>query len=123
MKNNTGPFEVTDEYYEDLDAAAHELAEAEYQLSLITDGVDIMEKTLMFKADQEYKTTTNSNKSLPIELQRREAKRSPEYAHAVRAKAAAKRAQSLAKSKRFDLDKRFDEWRTRSADKRNAGRY
>ena len=123
MQNKNSPFEVTEEYYRNLEASAIELAEAEYQLSLMTDGVDILEKSLMYKADLDFKAATESNKALPVDLQRREAKRSPEYAHAVRAKAAAKRAQSLAKSKRFDLEKRFEEWRTRSADKRSSGRF
>ena len=123
MQNKNSPFEVTEEYYRNLEASAIELAEAEYQLSLMTDGVDILEKSLMYKADLDFKAATESIKALPVDLQRREAKRSPEYAHAVRAKAAAKRAQSLAKSKRFDLEKRFEEWRTRSADKRSSGRF
>jgi hypothetical protein len=122
MSNNS-PFEITEKYYEDLDAAAIRLSEAEYQLSLLTDGVDIVEKTLMYKADQDFKAATGSSKTLAVELQRREAKRSPEYAHIVRAKATAKAAQSLAKSRRFDMEKRLDEWRTRAATKRQTGRY
>jgi hypothetical protein len=120
---NSQAFDVTDEYYKELDDAAVTLAEAEYQLSLLTDGVDIVEKTLMYKADLDFKEQTGSGKTLAVDLQRREAKRSQEYANVVRAKAAAKRAQSLARSRRADMEMKFDEWRTRSADRRKNNSY
>ena len=77
----------------------------------------------MYKADLDFKEQTGSGKTLAVDLQRREAKRSQEYANVVRAKAAAKRAQSLARSRRADMEMKFDEWRTRSADRRKNNSY
>lgn len=111
-------FELTESFYEDYINVATELADVEASLVLHTDGLDALEKQLM----QEYDAThlAKYNKSAPEYLQRREAKADPRYMSRVYAKSALAAKKTLLKARLNMLDMRYNEWRTRSANRRTG---
>ncbi len=59
-------------------------------------------------------------KRLPEVLQRRDAKANPEFTRMIRAKAQAQGQRTALKAQLDIMKMRFEEWRTRSADRRNS---
>lgn len=110
--------EIDSEFYERWEQAHLELAEVEKDLVILTDGLSSLEKKLMYQADEAF--NAEYKKRLPETLQRREARRHDNYVQAIKAKAQAQGRKILIKG-RIDMMKMvFDEWRTRSADRRNS---
>jgi len=110
--------EIDSEFEDKFREIAINLAQAEHDLVLYTDGLSILEKKLMYKVDEEY--YKQHSKRLPEYAQRRDAKRHPRYTDMVRAKAAAARDRSLYRTEKDIYEMRFKEWQTRSVDRRNS---
>lgn len=109
--------EITPEYYERYEEYVIKLAKAEEDIVILKSGLEALEKRLMKAHDDEFKAH-NNGKTLPEYLQRREAKADPKYMAATRALARVSSEKVLYRGKIAMLDKVFDEWRTRSADRR-----
>lgn len=119
MGSNThGVVEVNQDFYQQYEDTTIRLAQAEHNLVFYTEGLAVLEKQLMVKSDQDY--YGEHKKRLPEYLQRREAKSHPDYVTMVRNKAAAQRDKSIFKGRIEILKMQFEEWRTRSADRRNS---
>lgn len=117
-RQNNNYFEVDSSFYEQMEDVAYRLAEAERSLVIFTDGLSALEKKLMKEADDAF--FAENRKRLPETLQRREARRHPNYTKMVRAKASASSDKVYLKMKADILKMKFDEWRTRSANNRHA---
>lgn len=111
-------FEITDNFYEEYLSTAALLAEVEESLVLYTDGLDALEKSLMKEHDAKFISETK--KSAPEYLQRREAKADPRFQQAVSAKASLVARRVMLKAKMNVFDMRYQEWRTRSANRRTG---
>lgn len=111
-------FELTEQFYEDMILVATELAEVESSLILHTDGLDALEKQLMKEHDAAY--LAQYNKTSPEYWQRREAKADPRYIARIQAKAALTARRTILKAKYHILEMRYNEWRTRSANRRTG---
>lgn len=111
-------FEITDKFYEDYLEAAARLAEVEESLVLHTDGLDALEKHIMKEYDTGH--IKQYNKSSPEYLQRREAKADPRYQQAISAKASLVSRKVMLKAQLNVFDMRYQEWRTRSANRRTG---
>lgn len=111
-------FELTDSFYEEMLQIVAQLAEVEESLVLHTDGLDALEKQLMKEHDAAHFATYN--KSSPEYWQRREAKADPRYMERVYAKAALTSRRVMLKAQINILEMRYNEWRTRSANRRTG---
>jgi hypothetical protein len=119
MSGNTrGVMEVDKEFYENYEDANIRMAQADHNLVFYTEGLAVLEKQLMVRSDNDYYKAFN--KRLPEYLQRREAKSHPDYVTMVRSKASAQRDKTIYKGRIEILKMQFEEWRTRSADRRNS---
>lgn len=112
------PFEVDESFYEKYEGLANRLAIAERDLVIYTDGLAALEKKLMQDADDAF--FNEHKKRLPEVLQRREAKANPEFTRMIRAKAQAQCQRTALRAQLDVMKMRFEEWRTRSADRRNS---
>lgn len=109
--------EINQDYYDLYDECTILLAKAEENIVILKNGLEVLEKRLMKEHDEAFKAE-NNGKTLPEYLQRREAKADPRYMAATRALAQATYQKVLYRGKLASLDKKHDEWRTRSADRR-----
>lgn len=116
--NNNAVIEIDQSFYDRWDNLHQDLAEAEKDLVIYTDGLGALEKRLMQKADDDF--YREYKKRLAEVLQRREAKADQSYINTIRAKAAAQARKTLIKGRVEMMKMQFDEWRTRSADRRNS---
>lgn len=112
------PFEVDEAFYEKYEDIANRLAIAERDLVIYTDGLAALEKKLMQDADDAF--FNQHKKHLAEVLQRRDAKANPEFTRMIRAKAQAQSQRTALRSQLDIMKMRFEEWRTRSADRRNS---
>jgi hypothetical protein len=110
--------EIDDDFYVRWNALHLDLGEAEKDLIIYTDGLGALEKRLMQKADDDF--YKEFSKRLPEYLQRRDAKSDNRYILTMRAKAAAQSRKTVLKGKIEMMKMQFEEWRTRSADRRNS---
>lgn len=113
-----GITEINTEFYERWESAHLDLAEVEKDLVILTDGLSALEKKLMHQADEAF--YRDFNKRLPETIQRREARRHDNYIQAIKAKAQTQGRKVLIKGRIEMMKMQFDEWRTRSADRRNS---
>tara|TARA_Y100000310_G_scaffold92562_1_gene90210 strand:- start:2396 stop:2764 length:369 start_codon:yes stop_codon:yes gene_type:complete len=105
-------------FYKEMEDLSFRLGEAEKNLVIYTDGLSALEKKLMKEADDSFYEL--HKKRLPETLQRREAKRDPRYTKMIRAKASASRDKVTYRIQLDIMKMKFEEWRTRSADRRNS---
>jgi hypothetical protein len=113
-----GAVEIDEAFYQRFTELNVQLGEAERDLIYYTEGLSVLEKKLMERADENF--YKSEGKRLPEYLQRREAKSHPEFINMVRAKARAQEAKVVLKGQVELMKMKFDEWRTRSADRRNT---
>jgi hypothetical protein len=113
-----GVIEIDDSFYESYRDVTLRLGEAEHNLVFFTEALPVLEKKLMYRSDEAF--YTEFKKRLPEYLQRREAKSNPAYIQAVRAKARSQEAKVALRGEQDILKMKFDEWRTRSVDRRNS---
>jgi DNA replication initiation complex subunit (GINS family) len=113
-----GIIEIDTDFYERWENSHLELAEVEKDLVILTDGLSSLEKKLMHQADESF--YRDFNKRLPEVLQRREARRHESYIQTIKAKAQVQGRKILVKGRIEMMRMQFDEWRTRSADRRNS---
>lgn len=111
-------FELNESFYKEYEQAAARLAEVEEDLVLHTDGLDALEKQLMKEHDAEH--MKQYKKSAPEYWQRREAKSDSRYHQMIYAKAALVSRKIMLKAQINMLDMRYQEWRTRSANRRTG---
>lgn len=111
--------EINSQYYERYEKTNILLAKAEEDVVIFKYGLEALERRLMKKHDDDFRAN-NNGKALPEYLQRREAKADPQYMSAVRALAKASSLKTLYRGQLAKMDKEFDEWRTRSADRRGS---
>jgi len=110
--------EVDEDFYAELESLNIRLAEAERDLVLFTEGLSVVEKKLMIKADNQF--FSEHKKRLPEVLQRRDARASPQYMNVVRAKARAQESKVSLRGQIDTMKMKFEGWRTRSANSRNG---
>jgi len=110
--------EIDDAFYQRYESLGIRLAEAERDLVIYSEGLSVIEKKLMVKADNAF--FRENNKRQAEALQRRDAKADPEYMKVVRAKAKAQESKTLYKVQLELMKMKFEGWRTRSADRRNS---
>lgn len=115
---NKTSFELTEQFYIDYQEVASRLAVVEEDLVIYTDGLDALEKQLMKEHDEKFHQ--QYGKSLPEYIQRREAKSDKRYRQAINAKAALVAKKVMLKAQINILDMRYNEWRTRSANRRTG---
>jgi hypothetical protein len=113
-----GNIEIGDDFYERYDQIVHDLAEAERDVVMTTDGLSALERRLMQDADEQFFKA--HNKRLSESLQRREAKADPRYSMMIRAKAKAMETRTLLRGQSDIMQMKFREWQTRSANSRNS---
>lgn len=108
--------QMTPKFWQEMEELNENLAMVEHDLTIYTEGLSALEKQLMKEFDErQYQV---DGKRLPEYLQRREAKADPRYNAAIRAKARVVAKRILIRGKLEMMKMQFDEWRTRSANKR-----
>lgn len=113
-----GNIEIGDEFYDRYEQLMHELAEAERDVVMTTDGLSALERRLMQEADEKFYAA--HKKRMSESIQRREAKADPRYSVMIRAKAKAMEARTLLRGQVEIMNMKYGEWRTRSANSRNS---
>ncbi|MBD78093.1 MAG: hypothetical protein CL840_03980 [Crocinitomicaceae bacterium] len=108
--------EITPQFWQEMETLIEDLAIVEHDLTIYTEGLSALEKKLMKEVDERQYHI--DGKRLPEYLQRREAKADSRYNAAIRAKAGIVAKRTLLKGKVKMMEMQFDEWRTRSANKR-----
>lgn len=108
--------QIGPQFWQEMETLTEDLAIVEHDLTIYTEGLSALEKQLMKEVDdRQYQV---DGKRLPEYLQRREAKADSRYNAAIRAKAHIVSKRILIKGKLRMMEMQFDEWRTRSANKR-----
>ncbi len=110
--------EVDDKYYEKLDTLYMRLSDAYDKDTVLSKSLDIIAAAEGKAAGDEFYAL--HTKTLAVELQKREGKISLRYRDATVALGAVKRQICLLKGQIDIMDKRFEEWRTRNANRRHG---
>ena len=118
LKKNRSVIEIDSDFYDKWTQLTMDLGEAEKDLVIYSDGLGALEKRLMQEADEKFYQETK--KRLPEYMQRREAQADERYVMTLRAKASAQSKRTILKGQIEMMKMQFDEWRTRSADRRNS---
>ncbi len=113
-----GAVEIDERFFDRMEELNIRLGEAERELVYCTDGLSALEKKLMIVADEAF--YAQEKKRLPEYLQRREAKADPRYINMIRAKSRAQERRTTLRGQIDIMKLKFEEWRTRSADRRNS---
>jgi hypothetical protein len=110
--------EIDSDFYDRWSNLHLDLGEAEKDLIIYSDGLGALEKRLMQESDDKF--YENCQKRLPEYMQRREAQSDQRYVMTLRAKGAAQSRRMVLRGQIEMMKMQFDEWRTRSADRRNS---
>jgi hypothetical protein len=115
--NNNPVVEIDEKFYEEWMKLHADQAVADADLIIYTDGLSVLEKKIMQEVDEAF-AKNNAGKRLPEYLQRRDAKSDSRYADNIRAKAKAAAKQRMLRGAIKMKEMQFEEWRTRSANRR-----
>jgi hypothetical protein len=110
--------EVDDKYYDNLNTLYMKLSDAYDKDTVLSKSLDIIAAAESRVAADEFYLM--HKKTLAVELQKREGKTSLRYRDATVALGAVKRQITLLRGQIDIMDKRFEEWRTRSANRRHG---
>jgi hypothetical protein len=110
--------EVDDNYYAKLDTLYMKLADAYDKDTVLSKSLDIVAAEEARAAADEFYILYK--KTLAVELQKREGKMYLRYREVTIALGSVRRQITLLKGQIDTMDKRFEEWRTRSANRRHG---
>jgi len=111
--------EINEEYYDKLRKLNAERGRLKQLQNNFSKGLAIVEKEQMRNADEGFKIQTN--KSLSVQLQTREARASKSYKSAVKNLGAVEHKLAITEGEIDIMNKMFDHYRTMSADRRAYG--